>query len=79
MTIHFKLCPKPWECHSFDDDQIGQRQCKMFNAEWFRIRVDLETKEGGGKFQPSHSRGYCESEGGDGYIPIKVQASTDWR
>ena len=51
----------------------------MFNAEWFRIRADLETKEGGGKFQPSHSRGYCESEGGDGYIPIKVQASTDWR
>ncbi|KAL7517855.1 hypothetical protein ACHAWX_002732 [Stephanocyclus meneghinianus] len=49
VTIHFRLCQKPWECPERDENRIQEDLCRQFHAEWYRIREDLETSIWGRK------------------------------
>jgi len=82
-TAHFTLCQKPWWCLPHGANRIQDRLCRKLHGEWFRIREDWERMRGDGKggvrdglgngiFQKDHFRGWCKSQGKNGYIPVNV-------
>jgi len=71
-TAHFTLCQKPWSCLPHGQDMLQHRLCRKLHHEWFRVRADLEGKNGEGQFQPDQFFGFCNHSGGRGYIPIKA-------
>jgi len=70
-TAHFTLCQKPWSCLPHSQDMLQHRLCRRLHHEWFKVRADLEGKNGSGNYQPDQFFGFCNSSGGRGYIPIE--------
>jgi hypothetical protein len=73
-SVHFTLCQKPWICPTWSWDE---KLCKYFHSEWFRIRLDFEQSIGIqgnniGQHYPDVYKGYCTSQGQQGYIPLTL-------
>ena len=81
VTTHFTLCQKPWLCQSHSQDALQHRLCRKLTGEWYRIRSDLEVSwgrpgTGPGDHQKEFFKGYCNTYGHSGYIPIKKPYGT---
>lgn len=68
-TAHFTLCQKPWHCTRMNPDLLQEGLCRNLQREWFKVRVDLEDKNGPGRFDVDQFLGFCKEGGERGYIP----------
>jgi len=76
FTFHFTICQKPWKCLAYKHALPHFQLCREMNQKWFDLRSELEVSWGRtgndkGTLNVDRYKGYCKSEGVEGYTPIQ--------